>query len=119
MEAEYSIGVEGVQGRPTSVPVISKLSMRAIARYPILLPLLDVRFGNVAVVLCVTRSVHEVGDFTEGFDADNALQGEIGLKWEPASKVISADCNSCQLKSQVVPGRCSRWLWGSRASSTR
>jgi hypothetical protein len=74
METQDCIRIERVQCSPAAIPIVGKLGMCSIARYPILLPLLDIRLGDVTIVFGVADSIERICDLAECFDADDAFE---------------------------------------------
>jgi len=40
----------------------------------------------------------QVGQFAHGIDADDTLQGEVGLKGQPTSEVVSGHCDLVSIR---------------------
>ena len=55
------------------------------------LPLVDVGMRDVGVIRCVVKVACEIRDDSKGFNADNSLQGKVGLIGKRASEVIRRD----------------------------
>lgn len=52
---------------------------------------LEVR--DVGLVSC------QFGELAHGVDADDALQGQVGLQCQPSSKVVGRDCDNISMSS--------------------
>lgn len=107
MEAEESVGVKRIEGSPASIPrqtlagilnmlgilvipIVGQLSASSISAHPLFLPLLDIGFADVAIVLRVICHTTDFRKFTHGLDADDAFECEIGHERKPTSEVIGA-----------------------------
>lgn len=70
---------EGVRG---FVTVIERRMWRSgVVIDRVALPLGDIVMGDGGVVLAIRHVASSVGDLSHGFDADDSLDGEIGLVW--------------------------------------
>ena len=97
VEAEHCVRVQRVQCCPAAVPVVGEFGVAAVPRDAVFLPLLDVGLGDVAVVLGIACAVHQICNLAEGFDANDALQCQIGLEWKPASEIVCTDCGQVSM----------------------
>ena len=111
MEAQQTIGIEIVKGRPGSVPCVRQRGVGLVARLTVLYPLVDIVFGNVlerkvsklaslrdenldntysvvVIIFCISNNFRDARHSSDTYDA---LERQVCLQFQWACEIIRRD----------------------------